>query len=214
MEKNMPKELPESISIDDAVALILSFSYTPGTNSLRDMFSYFKEDAESKLDHAVTQFERDKYNTLLNLYEIRIELAEALYAVIGVELNNIRQKKESALEVYDDRFNSEKLVTASVCSWAYDLGFGIEGWQPPRFWRKKGERNYSTEYLDILDDVIATFCEEGGEYYQSGITPKKEAVITWIEGKYGPLSKKVLDVIATLIRPGLTQPPENKPRRM
>lgn len=205
----MPKEeLPESISIDDAVALILGFSYTPGTHSLLDMLSYFREEAESKFDYAETQLERDKYKALVSVYRHRESLAFSLYKAISAELNNIDQKKKSTLEVSDGTFNSEKLVTASVCSWAYDLGFGIEGWQPPRFWRKKGERNYSTEYLDILDDVIATFCEEGGEYYQSGITPKKEAVITWIEGKYGPLSKKVLDVIATLIRPGLTQPPE------
>lgn len=210
----MTKELPESISVDDAVALILGFSYTPGTNSLLNMLSYFREEAESKLDHAETDLERNKYKSLVILYQCREELAASLYRAIQAELDMINKQQESILEVSDGTFNSEKLVTASVCEWAYDMGFGIEGWQPPRFWRKKGERLYSTEYLDILDDVIATFCEEGGEHYQSGITPKKEVVITWIEDKYGPLSKKVLDVIATLIRPGLTQPPENKTRKI
>ena len=202
----MPRKLPTTLSVNDAAALILNISYLPGTNDLLEMLSFFTEEAQSKHDHAKSQDERDKYTALIAMYICREGSARALIQAIDSELHNIRNGQESKLEVVEVQFGSEKLVTASVCAWAADMGFGIEGWEPPRFWRKTQDRSYQTEYLAILDDVIATFCEEGGEHYEPEIIPKKIAIKNWVQTKYGTnVSNKVLDVIPTLLRPGITQ---------
>jgi hypothetical protein len=202
----MPRELPTTLSVNDAAALMLNISYIPGTNDLLEMLSFFREEAESKHDHAKSQDERDKYTAHIAMYLCREGLARSLIQAIDSELSNIRKGQESLLEVVEAPFGSEKLVTSSVCAWAAHMGFGIEGWEPPRFWRKAHDRSYQTEYLAILDDVIATFCEEGGEHYEPGIIPNKAAIKAWVQDKYGmDVSNKVLDVIPTLLRPGITQ---------
>ena len=131
-------------------------------------------------------------------------MAQALFDLINAEIDKVRSDEESLLEIEDDTFGSEKLVTASVCAWAYDIGFYIEGWKAPRHWRKKTERNYTSEYLDIIDDVISTFCEEGGDHYTPGRPPKNDAVIAYIKEKYGTFSDKIMTSIATVVRQGRT----------
>jgi hypothetical protein len=200
----MPSDLPPDLSIDDAIALILNIDYLPGSNGVLEMFSYFKEEVESKHDHAKTPDERRKYAGHILMHQFREGLARAIFDAIDAEISAIRNGGISELELVDNTFGNERLVTASVCEWASQRGFGIYGWKLPRFWRKASIRSFSTEYLDILDDVIATFCEEGGEYYEPGVTPKKEVISNWITGKYGAISDKVIDVIGTMIRPGLT----------
>ena len=206
----MAKELPKSLSIEDAAALILNIDFLPGSNRLREMLSYFMEEAESNRDKASAQDERKKYDAMMVMHQYRFVFAKAVLDAIDAELDAINNGRDSILELEDETFGSEQLVTASVFSWAARNGFGIRGWTAPRFWRKASERSFSTEYLDIIDDVIATFCEEGGEHYSPGVTPKKEAITHWVTEKYGSVSDKVLDVIGTIIRPGLTTTSKKK----
>ena len=105
------------------------------------MLSFFTEEAESKHDHAKSQDERDKNTAHISMYTSREELARALIQAIDSELSNIKNGQESLLEVVELQFGSEKLVTSSVCAWAADMGFGIEGWETPRFWRKAQDRS-------------------------------------------------------------------------
>lgn len=176
------------------------------------MLSYFKEEAESNFDHAKDQLERIKYQNLVEMYEYRENLARSLYKAIEAELSDLKKGLGSELEISDKNFGHEKLVTSSVCSWAYYMGFGIPGWQPPRFWRKKNERYYNTEYLSLIDDVIATYFEEGGEHFKKKGLEKKQALISDIQNKYKSttnevLSYKIVDVIATiLLQPKLIYP--------
>ena len=203
---SMSQEYPSTLSVEDAAALILNISYLPGTNSLLEMLSYFIEEAEAKLDNADSQEEREKYEALRVMYTCREDMARTLIGAIQAELDSISKGKPSILEVADSTFGSEKLVTPSVFAWAYEIGFGLPDWRPPRFWRKASDRRYQSEYLSIVDDVIATFLEEGGEHYDAGVVPKKAVVTEWIREQYGQnLSDKVLDSIATVIRPGLTE---------
>lgn len=201
----MRKELPATLTVNDAVALVVNISFLPGTTNLLEMLSQFTEGAEIELDRTKTKSERVKFTSHRVMYQCRELLAQSIVAAINVEIDCIDDGKESTLEVANDEFGSKKLVTASVCAWANELGFWIDGWETPRFWRKSSERNYSTEYLDILDDVIATFCEEGGEHYKPGQEPKNALVSAWIKEKYGPLSDKVIGAMGTLIRPGLSE---------
>jgi hypothetical protein len=201
----MPQEYPPTISVEDAAALMVNISYLPGTNGLLEMLSYFTEDALAKLDNADSQEERNKYEALWRMYVCREGMARTLIGTIQAELDSISKGKPSILEVADSTFGSEKLVTPSVFAWAADIGFGLPDWRPPRFWRKASDRSYQSAYLSIVDDVIATFLEEGGEHYDGNI-PKKAAVTEWVRQQYGKnLSDKVLDAIATVIRPGLTE---------
>ncbi len=169
------------------------------------MLSYFREEAQSRHDHSDNSDDRNKYASHIAMYLCREGLARALIEAISVELKAIGKGEESTLEVEDHTIGSEKLVTASVCDWAQEKGFHIEGWETPRHWRRKSERAYSTEYLDIIDDVIAAFCEPGGEHYQEGVAPKNEAINVYISEKYGlSLSANVIGSISTIVRPGIT----------
>ena len=168
------------------------------------MISHFRDEAEGKRDSADNSDDREKYDCQSVLHLCREGLARSMIQAIGHELDALGKGKESILEVADSTFGSEKLVTASVGAWAQHMGFGIEGWVTPRHWRKKSERNYSTDYLDIIDDVVATFCEEGGEYYEPGIEPNNAAVTSYVNGKYGKLSERIITSIATIVRPGVS----------
>lgn len=200
----MKKSLPSAVSVDDAIALILNIDYLPGSTSPIEMFSYFHQEAEVRRDQATNAVERDKYDCLAVMHGARQLLGRSILDALDAEISSIRKGATSYLEVIDDEFGGERLVTASVLEWAKQNGFGVDGWAMPRHWRRATSRTFSTEYLDILDDVIATFCEEGGEYYQPGVPPKKEVITHWVREKYGEVSDKVLDVLGTLIRPGLT----------
>ena len=168
------------------------------------------EEAEVNLENATSSEDKEQYLHRLEIYEHRKELAQAILDALELELDNIHRGKPSVLELEDDAFASRKIVTSSVCAWAHEMGFNIGGWEAPRFWRKQSERRYYTEYLEIFDDVIETFCEENGEYYTPDRPPKKDALFLWAEKKYGPVSKKVIDAMGTIIRPGLTQTTEKK----
>ena len=123
----MPRELPTTLSVNDAAALMLNISYLPGANDLLEMLSFFREEAQSKHDHAKSQDEREKYAAHIAMYLCREGLARSLIQAIDSELHNIRNGQESKLEVVEVTFGSEKLVTASVCEWAADMGLRCVG---------------------------------------------------------------------------------------
>jgi len=200
----MRKELPPFLSVNDAVSLMINLPYQPGTTDVLEMLSHFREEAESRLDHAETTEEREKYKAHVALYLTREAMARSLMEAIQSELSGLSKGRGSILEVEDDTFGSEKLVTASVCAWAYDMGFYVEGWVTPRHWRKKKDRSYTSDYLDIIDDVIATFCEEGGEHFIPEKEPKNDAVELYIRQNYGDFSRKILTSISTIVRQGMT----------
>jgi hypothetical protein len=200
----MNKNLPPALSVNDAAALILNISYLPGSNDLLAMISHFREEAEDNRDSADNSDDREKYNCQAVIHLCREGLARSMIQAIGHELDALGKGKESILELADSTFGSEKFVTASVLAWAEQIGFGIQGWTVPRHWRKKTERSYSSEYLDIVDDVIATFCEEGGEGYYPGRQPKVESILEYIRNKYGNLSARIVTAIPTIVRPGVS----------
>jgi hypothetical protein len=200
----MGKELPSSVSVHDAAALILNMSYLPGTNDLIDMISHFREEAGVERDNATDPGEREKYNCQAIMHLCREGLARSLIEAIELEFSAISAGKESILEIDENAFGSEKFKTTSILAWAENIGFGIQGWKMPAHWRKKNRRTYSTEFLDIIDDVIATFCEEGGENYSPDTEPRNYMIVDYIKEKYGPLSEKIMTSIPTIVRPGVT----------
>jgi hypothetical protein len=196
----VPKKLPKTLSINDAAALVMNISFLPNSTDLVEMLEYFQEEAESKYDKATGSDEKIKYKSHIAMTSTRVKMGKEVLAAINSELTCINNGEESLLKVEENNFGSEKLDTESVLYWASVYGFGIQGWEPPRFWRKATERRHNTEYLSVLDDVIATFCEEGGEHYIKNTEPQKSAVSTWIKGKYSFTSEKVRDAIGTIIR--------------
>ena len=196
----MKIELPLTLSINEAVSFIINLPYQPGTTNVLEMLSYLREEAESKRDHAKTAEEKQKFQAYVSVYLTREAMARSLMQAIDSETLAVEKGEESILEMADHTIGSVKFVTASVCAWASAKGFHIDGWETPRHWRKKSERSFSSDYLDILDDVIATFCEEGGEHYQPKTNTLKSAVSAWIKEKYPKTSEKVNDVIGTIIR--------------
>jgi hypothetical protein len=191
---------PYSVSINDAISIVLNMSYQPGNTSLPEMIGYFREEAESKRDGAKNDDERRGYAAQAHMHLFREGLARALIDALEKELHKVHVGHETLIEVDGQSTpGEEKLVTASVLAWAENIGFGISNWSPPRLWRRRSERVFSTEYLDILDDVIATWFEEGGAEYIPNVTPKKELLKAWIKEKYGEFSDRVIDSMATML---------------
>lgn len=213
----MPKEIPESLSLNDAAALIMNLSFMPGDNDLLDMLEYFREEAESLYDHAEDPVEKRRLTHQIDMHNARLAMAISLFDALNAELDCIRNGIDSKLKIDEDSFGSEKLLTASVIDWATHIGFGIGGWKPPRFWRKKSDRGYSTEYLDIIDDVVETFCVAGGDHYVPNRKPTNDLIALYVHDKYSQrpdkiISDKTISTIGTVVRPGLTYTTKGDPK--
>jgi hypothetical protein len=191
---------PHSVSINDAISIILNMPFQPGNTTLPEMIGFFREEADANRDRALTEEDRNRFAAQATMHKYREELARSLIDALENEVKKVYAGQKSVVELDTSAApGEEKLVTASVLAWAEDIGFGISNWSPPRFWRRKSARTYSTEYLDILDDLIATWFEEDGEKYSPNYTPKKDALRLWATTKYGVISEKVLDAMMTMV---------------
>lgn len=182
-----------------AEPIILNVPFQPGNTTLPEMIGFFREEAESKRDRALTEEDRNGFTAQAEMHLHREKLARSLINALENEVKKVYAGQESLVELDTSTApGEEKLVTASLLEWAGQIGFGISDWSPPCFWRRKSLRTYRTEYLGVLDDLIATWFEEGGESFSPNNTQKKDALRLWVSEKYD-ISEKVLDAMMTMV---------------
>ncbi len=199
------KQLPETVSIDEAVAFMINLSFVPEKYSIDDLLEGFRGDAENNFMKVNDKPQKDFYNKLGEIQIIRMDLAECVREALEMEMDLIRDGHSSKLKIESSAFISDKIVTPSLIEWADDVGFGITGWEFNPRWRKAGDRRFSTPYLEIIDEVINEFYEEGGKHYDKNRRPTNDEIHLFIEQKNLNISKKLIESICTILKQELTQ---------
>jgi hypothetical protein len=123
----MDKLTPESITIDEALALMVNMDYIPDGLTVLDMTSAFLEEAEVEYENAVIdrlpKEQLSIYKTRLEICTLRHELAETVLDALKLEVKSIDC---SMLKLADLKSPVTRLTLDSVSEWAYDrYGFGI-----------------------------------------------------------------------------------------
>lgn len=199
------KQLPETLSLDEAVAFMINLPFVPEKYSIKDLLEGFRNDAENSFHMAKENIEKDLYNKLCEIQDLRMELARCVREAIAIEMDLVRDGYSSKLKVDTSTFTADKIITPSLIEWADDIGFGITGWKFNPRWRKAGDRRFSTEYLEIIDEIIKEFYEEGGNSYDKNKPPTNAQISVYIEKIKPGLSKKMIESICTILKPELTQ---------
>ena len=150
----MSKSLPKTLSVDDAVALLINQNDWPCDTSLFNMLSYFREEAEVNLGNAETDEEQKKYKRLLGIHINREDFANGLYKLINDEIDAIKNGRASKLIIDDSSFGSVKLNTASFCRWSAQMGVSPYGWETPDFSILAPEQSEtSTDYVTTTSNI-------------------------------------------------------------
>lgn len=124
----MNKSIPSSLTIEEAVALIINLDYIPTGFSLLDMTGAFLEDAEfnyvsANSDNGFTSAQLDSLEFCLNVCKERHALAQSLIKQLEYEIKN---PEDSIIVISDDSTSLTRLTFESVFDWAGDkFGIGI-----------------------------------------------------------------------------------------
>ncbi len=205
----MREELPESITIDEAVGFLLNIDYTYKSKDVIEMLENFEDEAKRKFGELEDPEEAQLALYLSDIHTKRISYARSVITYLEAELSSAERGEPSLLKIDANSFGNIKIISTSLHDWADHNGFGIDRWELPAFWREPPRRNYFSEYLNVIDDVIRTFCEPTGKRYDetqmsNGGGPKVADVKRYISEKYPKVSDKILGPLATIVRKGFT----------
>ncbi|SEQ45765.1 hypothetical protein [Nitrosomonas ureae] len=121
----MKKSIPPSLTIEEAVALLINLDYIPTGFSLLDMTSAFQEEAEVEYENAqIKRFPETHLESLkfrMNACIARNALALNLMHQLRYEVQN---PKNSLIVLSGDSTSQPRLTFESVFDWAGDK-FGI-----------------------------------------------------------------------------------------
>ncbi len=198
------KQLPEALSIDEAIAFMINLPYKPDEYSIEDLLQGFRDDAANKCLELENLLEKNLYHHLMQVQELRISLSKHLREILEIEKKLTQEKYDRDIKFDRNSFVTEKIITPNFIMWAQNFGFGIVGNQINPYWRKIGYDGYSTPYLDLIDEVIHKFYEEDGSEYNNDADPKNEEIIKFLKNKISKISPKMTEAICTILKPDLT----------
>lgn len=122
--KIMDRAIPESITIDEALALMVNMDYIPAGLTVLDMTSAFLEEAEVEYENAkidrLSEEQVSIFKVRFDVCTLRHELAENIQDALKQEINNI----QNAMLVVAMESPVKRLTLGSVSEWAYDR-YGI-----------------------------------------------------------------------------------------
>lgn len=133
----MNKQTPSSITLEDAVALMVNMDYIPPGVTLFEMTGAFQIEAEVEYENALHGFLPDGLNgplsddliarlkTRMEACEARHSLAQFLIDALSHELGD----PESSFFILKNESSMQYLTLESVSDWASEkFGIGIPGW--------------------------------------------------------------------------------------
>ncbi len=198
------KQLPETLSIDEAVAFMINLPFVPTQCSIEKLLDALSAEEHNKYVDSSSKIEKTLHITLSEMQDHRITLAEVIKKILIIEIGLVRDGYESMLQLDEPNSISARIITPSLLEWGESIGLEIAGWKFHPRWRRKGDRRFSTPYLEIIDEVIREFYEEGGKYYDPNKPPKNEEIEYFIGEREPNLSPSVLGSICTILKPKLT----------
>ncbi len=193
-------ELPDTLSIEEAIAVMINLPSINAGDDIEPILDKIFEESEAKFAEAKDQHTRDVWSTIIKLHFYRLQLAMLLKEVLEDELHSLKQGYESKLRI--DKFTPEPhdIATSSLVDWAKDIKFGIKNFTIQRQWRSFRGRRYSTPYLEIIDDVIEHFYEEGGSGYDENQVPPNKKIQSFIKKNYKSTPEHMIESICTILK--------------
>ncbi len=199
-------QLPDTLSIEEAVAVMINLPHITEGNDVEGFLEAFLEEAEINSINASEKHTKDVWVTISKIHFHRLQLAKLLKEALKDELHSLEQGYNSKLRA--DIFTPEPydIATSSLVDWAEDLNFGIKNFKIQRPWRSFRGRRYSTPYLEIIDDVIKNFYEEGGAEYKKPQNRTKKHIQRFIEKNYAEIPEYMIESICAILKPYITPP--------
>lgn len=126
----MKKVKPTSLTLEEAVALLINLDYIPPDFSLLQMTEAFLEEAEVEYHNAkidcLPQSQLDFLKLRLNVCETRHKLAQDLIDLLHYEIDN--RLVDSAIELSNEATAVPRVKFNSVFDWSTSFGIGITEW--------------------------------------------------------------------------------------
>lgn len=197
----MIKSLPKSLTLEEAVAVLMNIESIPPTKTVDEFLDEIYED--SALEHGFSQDKGEPeyiQETLLNRRELcgsNAKLAIAIKRALVMEIRNLDD--ESVLQENNENGTEFKITTQSLIAWA-DRFLGRSITPMTETDERAPARTYQSKYFDILE---AAASEHWNGVETESQVPKNEVIKLWVRQNYpdSNISGQVLDTICTIIRP-------------
>ncbi len=198
------KQLPETLSIDEAVAFMINLPELLEGISLEEILDVYVSHADNMAEEYGVTEEKDLRDDLIEIQEHRRDLAKLIKSALLNEIKLINLGFERELRISNESITAGKIITSSLINWADARGIGVMGWNFNHQWRTAEARNFSTPFLNIIDGIIRDLFQEGGKHYKPGTIPTNEEIILYIDQINPEISSKIKQSICTILKPELT----------
>ncbi len=198
------KQLPETLSIDEAVAFMVNLPELLEGISIEEILDVYVSQADEITEKYGLPEERDLRDDLIEIQEHRRDLAKLLKSALQNEIKLINLGFKRTLKTSDESLTVGQIVTSSLINWANTNGIGILGWNFNHHWRTAEARNFTTPFLNIIDEIIRELFQEGGKHYSPDKPLTNEFIKSYIDQIYPNLSVKIKESICTILKPELT----------
>lgn len=159
----MPKTLPTTLTIEEAVALMIGLDYIPTGFAVLDMTSAFLEESEAELE---THRNSDACQHRQQVCLARHQLASTL---LGALTHAALDANSDYLVRSDDTSPTQRFTTTSLNNWAEDH-FGITLWAPSKSHEHSMELagiTWQDVTFKIYADYRVGYCIKDGRYKTS-----------------------------------------------
>ena len=200
----MAGNLPKSLTIEEAVALMVNLESLPNGKSVEDHLLDIYEDAGVTHDEAKSNQDPAYVIERLDQHRLvcksRLNLANAITRSLNHEVTNTIDDEGSLLKLSSDSSVTVKLTTESVREWALKLFYiSIADNKPAEVTPHNAQLTYRTQQLDALDAAIAKYCESDGDGPKT--MPKSPHIIAWIHETYPFVSTKTAEQMCRIMQP-------------
>lgn len=167
----MSKKHSPSVTIEEAVALMVNMTYIPTGFSLLDMMGAFLEEAEVEYQNAKIDC---LHGNKIALLKLRAEACNAKYVLVQCLLEQLTlalsNSDDSLLVLSSDSSTEPKLVLSSVADWASDkYGFSIQ--ERPYVTQATNTAVQNCRWEDVTIKIYADYRighkSENGQYKRS-----------------------------------------------
>lgn len=159
----MPKLLPTTLTIEEAVALMIGLDYIPTGFTVLDMTSAFLEESEADLEtNRNSDAGQRRHEVCLARHQLASTLLDALtYEALEANSGNLVRS--------DDTSPTQRFTTTSLNNWAQDR-FGITLWAPSMSDGQPKELagvTWQDVTIKIYTDHRVGYCVKDGRYKTS-----------------------------------------------
>ncbi len=206
----MSRELPESLGVDEAVALMMNIGHCSSSHSIYDELGEMLHDAklsvhEYKAKGVESLQELAFLERVVDIAKDRCNQAQGIKDCLYDMGALATSGEKSPLKVSSKSTANIRFTTQSIVEFAQSyFGITVETQPLP----PKSKRAYKSVLLDILDTAVDEQWEDGNPERH----PTNESLRLWIKSKYPNIhiSEQVFSGFCKIIRPDQHRPATEK----